>query len=150
DGSWYGRWGTNYIYGTWSVLTALEEAGVNAGEAYIRKAVNWLYRMQNEDGGWGEGNDSYYPPRHWRPHPSTSFQTAWALLALLSAGEIDTPQVEAGVQYLLKTQHGDGFWYDEDFTAPGFPRVFYLKYHGYTRYFPLWALARYQKLKATA
>lgn len=147
DGSWYGRWGTNYIYGTWSVLTALEEAQVSPKEAYIRKAVDWLYSMQNEDGGWGEGNDSYYPPRHRRPHPSTSFQTAWALLALLSAGEIDTPQVEAGIQFLLKTQFSDGYWYDEDYTAPGFPRVFYLKYHGYTRYFPLWALARYRNLK---
>ncbi len=147
DGSWYGRWGTNYIYGTWSVLTALEEAGIDPGEPFIRKAVEWLYSVQNEDGGWGEGNDSYYPPRHWRPHPSTSFQTAWALLALLSAGESDTPQIESGIQYLLKTQCADGLWYDEDFTAPGFPRVFYLKYHGYTRYFPLWALAKYRNRK---
>jgi len=147
DGSWYGRWGTNYIYGTWSVLTALEEAGIDANEPFVRRAVDWLYSIQNEDGGWGESNDSYYPPRHRRPCHSTAFQTAWALLGLLAAGEAAAPQVEAGIQFLLKHQCRDGLWYDRDFTAPGFPRVFYLKYHGYTRYFPLWALARYRNLK---
>jgi squalene-hopene/tetraprenyl-beta-curcumene cyclase len=146
DGSWYGRWGTNYIYGTWSVLTGLEVAGEDPGQDYIRSAVNWLYRVQNEDGGWGESNDSYYPPKHWRPYPSTAFQTAWALLALLAAGEVQSLAVRRGVDYLLKQQKLSGLWNDESYTAPGFPRVFYLKYHGYTKYFPLWALARYRNL----
>lgn len=146
DGSWYGRWGTNYIYGTWSVLTGLEVAGEDPGQDYIRRAVNWLCHVQNDDGGWGESNDSYYPPKHWRPYPSTAFQTAWALLALLAAGEVRSLAVRRGIDYLLKQQKLSGLWNDESFTAPGFPRVFYLKYHGYTKYFPLWALARYRNL----
>ena len=146
DGSWYGRWGTNYIYGTWSVLTGLEAAGEEMRQDYIRRAVDWLCHVQNEDGGWGESNNSYYPPKHWRPYPSTSFQTAWALLALLAAGDIQSPAVRRGVDYLLKQQKLSGLWNDESYTAPGFPRVFYLRYHGYTKYFPLWALARYRNL----
>ena len=146
DGSWYGRWGTNYIYGTWSVLTGLEVAGEDTQEDYIRRAVDWLYSVQNEDGGWGESNDSYYPPKHRRPYPSTAFQTAWALLALLSAGEVNSDAVQRGVDFLLKNQNVNGLWDDNSYTAPGFPRVFYLKYHGYTKYFPLWALARYRNL----
>ncbi len=148
DGSWFGRWGTNYIYGTWSVLTALEEAAEDPQQDYIQKAVHWLNGIQNDDGGWGESNDSYYPPRHPRPHVSTSFQTAWALLALISAGEVESETVKRGVEFLLNCQNQEGLWYDADFTAPGFPRVFYLKYHGYTKYFPLWALARYRNLKS--
>lgn len=146
DGSWYGRWGTNYIYGTWSVLTGLEVAGEEPQQDYIRRAVDWLYSVQNEDGGWGESNDSYYPPKHRRPYPSTAFQTAWALLGLLSAGEVKSEGVQRGVDFLLKNQKMNGLWHDASYTAPGFPRVFYLKYHGYTRYFPLWALARYRNL----
>jgi len=146
DGSWYGRWGTNYIYGTWSVLTGLEVAGEDPQQDYIRHAVNWLESVQNEDGGWGESNDSYYPPKHRRPYPSTAFQTAWALLALLAAGEVKSDAVRRGVDYLLKNQKMDGLWCDASYTAPGFPRVFYLKYHGYAKYFPLWALARYRNL----
>ena len=146
DGSWFGRWGTNYIYGTWSVLTALEEAGEDKDQEYIQNAVNWLYSMQNEDGGWGESNESYYPPKHRRPHASTPFQTAWAVLALLAVGEAYSDKVKLGIDYLLKQQKLDGLWHDQNYTAPGFPRVFYLKYHGYTKYFPLWALARYRNL----
>ena len=146
DGSWYGRWGTNYVYGTWSVLTALEEAGVEPDQDYIQNAVSWLKDMQNDDGGWGESNDSYYPPRHPRPHPSTAFQTAWALLALMAAGEVNDNCVKRGIDFLLQRQNQEDLWYDADYTAPGFPRVFYLKYHGYCRYFPLWALARYKNL----
>ncbi|MEJ2094014.1 MAG: squalene--hopene cyclase [Gammaproteobacteria bacterium] len=146
DGSWYGRWGTNYIYGTWSVLTGLELAGVDPSEEYIRHAVEWLKSVQNEDGGWGESNDSYYPPKHWRLFPSTPFQTAWALLALLAAGEVHSEAVARGIDYLLIQQRVHGLWDDRNYTAPGFPRVFYLKYHGYSKYFPLWALARYQNL----
>jgi len=146
DGSWFGRWGTNYIYGTWSVLTALEIAKEDPQQEYIRKSVRYLQGMQNEDGGWGENNDSYYPPRHHRPYQSTAFQTAWALLALLAVGEAETDTVRKGINYLLSTPTTDGHWYDDSYTAPGFPRVFYLKYHGYTKYFPLWALARYKYL----
>ncbi len=144
DGSWYGRWGTNYIYGTWSVLTGLELAGVDPSEDFIRHAVEWLKSVQNQDGGWGESNDSYYPPKHWRLFPSTPFQTAWALLALLAAGEVHSGAVARGIDYLLIQQRVHGLWDDRNYTAPGFPRVFYLKYHGYSKYFPLWALARYQ------
>lgn len=147
DGSWFGRWGSNYIYGTWSVLSALEVAGINPQEAFVRQAVAWLETTQNEDGGWGESNESYYPPRHRRPYRSTPFQTAWALLALLAAGERDSACVQQGIDYLIRYQRRNGLWQDEDYTAPGFPRVFYLKYHGYTAYFPLWALARYRNLR---
>ncbi|RME32617.1 MAG: squalene--hopene cyclase [Gammaproteobacteria bacterium] len=147
DGSWFGRWGTNYIYGTWSVLTALEVAGVDMSAGWVRRAVEWLLEVQNEDGGWGEGNDSYYPPRHRRPHRSTPYQTAWALLGLMAAGEGRSGAVQRGADWLIRHQRGDGLWRDESFTAPGFPRVFYLKYHGYNRYFPLWALARFRRLQ---
>ena len=146
DGSWFGRWGTNYIYGTWSVLTALELTNEDFQATYIRDAVTYLQDMQNEDGGWGESNDSYYPPKHRRPYKSTAFQTAWALLALLAVGEANTETVKHGIDYLISNQSSDGQWHDDSFTAPGFPRVFYLKYHGYTKYFPLWALARYRNL----
>ena len=146
DGSWFGRWGTNYIYGTWSVLTALEIAGENPQQNYIREAIEYFQKTQNDDGGWGESNDSYYPPKHFRPYKSTAFQTSWVLLALLAAGEIKTTTVKRGINYLITNQLSNGQWYDESFTAPGFPRVFYLKYHGYSKYFPLWALARYRNL----
>ena len=146
DGSWFGRWGTNYIYGTWSVLTALEEAREDPEQEYIQRAVSWLKDIQNEDGGWGESNDSYYPPKHRRPYHSTPFQTAWAVLALLAAGDAGSETCEKGINFLLKSQKMDGLWYDDSFTAPGFPRVFYLQYHGYNKYFPLWALARFFNL----
>ena len=146
DGSWFGRWGTNYIYGTWSVLTALEIAGEDSQQAYIKKAVEYLLQIQNSDGGWGESNDSYYPPKHYRPCKSTAFQTAWVLLALLAVGEVKNTSVKKGINYLLSNHLSNGQWYDNSYTAPGFPRVFYLKYHGYSKYFPLWALARYRNL----
>lgn len=145
NGSWFGRWGTNYIYGTWSVLTALEQTGVDPREAFIRKAVDWLKQVQRLDGGWGEDNYSYFDPAlagHYQE--STPAHTAWALLALMAAGETDSEAVKAGVAYLLQTQRGDGLWDHAAFNAPGFPRVFYLKYHGYDKFFPLWALARYR------
>ncbi|MBW2306405.1 MAG: squalene--hopene cyclase [Deltaproteobacteria bacterium] len=149
DGSWFGRWGTNHIYGTWSVLVALEEAGIHPREPYIQRAVNWLKHMQRPDGGWGEDCDSYFNPEQvGNGYASTSFQTAWAMLGLMAAGEVHSPEVRLGAQYLMRKQQADGFWKDEWFTAPGFPRVFYLKYHGYTKYFPLWALARYRNLRS--
>ena len=151
DGSWFGRWGTNYIYGTWSVLVALEQVGIPASDPMVRNAVAWLKSKQNRDGGWGEGNWSYHDRTTAGEHPfSTAFQSAWAILGLIAAGEADSAEVEAGVQFLLSQQRADGFWEDNCFTAPGFPRVFYLKYHGYSKFFPLWALARYrsaQRLK---
>ena len=146
NGSWFGRWGTNYIYGTWSVLTALELAGEDFQQDYICRAASWLKEIQNNDGGWGESNASYYPPEGYLPNHSTSFQTAWALLALLAVGEAGSESVKRGVNYLLEHQNKDSFWHDDDYTAPGFPRVFYLKYWGYNKYFPLWALARYRNL----
>ncbi len=144
DGSWFGRWGTNYIYGTWSVLTALAQAGVGAKDPAVRKAVDWLKGRQNTDGGWGESNDSY--ARTGANAASTPYQTAWALLGLLAAGEAWSDAVRRGVDHLLRTQQPDGLWSDPNFTAPGFPRVFYLKYHGYSGYFPLWALAAFRTL----
>ncbi len=147
EGPWFGRWGTNYIYGTWSVLDALAKAGEDMTLPWIQRAVAWLKETQQPDGGWGEENDSYFQPeRGGRATRSTPFHTAWALLALLAAGERDSEAVAAGIEYLLRTQHSDGLWQDPWFTAPGFPRVFHLKYHGYTRYFPLQALARYRRL----
>ena len=145
DGSWFGRWGTNYIYGTWSVLVALEAAGVAAEDPAVRRAVAWLLARQNRDGGWGESNDSYDPARYGeRGFESTPYQSAWAVLGLIAAGEVRHDAVRAGVAYLLRTQQ-DGLWRHPSFTAPGFPRVFYLKYHGYSAFFPLWALAAYRR-----
>jgi squalene-hopene/tetraprenyl-beta-curcumene cyclase len=149
DGSWYGRWGMNYIYGTWSVLCALNAARLPITAPAFRKAVGWLVSIQNDDGGWGEGGDSYkLDYRGYELSPSTASQTAWALLALMAAGEVDHPAVAKGVAYLLQNQGDDGFWAEAYFTATGFPRVFYLRYHGYAKFFPLWALARYRNLKS--
>ncbi len=147
DGSWFGRWGTNYIYGTWSVLMALAQAHVGADDPAVRRAVDWLTLKQNADGGWGEGNDSYaFAHEASETHPSTPFQTAWALLGLLAAGEARSDAARHGAEFLMRTQQADGLWTDQSFTAPGFPRVFYLRYHGYCAYFPLWALADYRSL----
>ncbi len=149
EGSWYGRWGMNYIYGTWSVLCALNAAGVDSSSSHVRKAVAWFIAIQNADGGWGEDGESYkLDYRSYEPAPSTASQTAWALLGLMAAGEIDHPAVARGIAYLASTQGADGFWTEKRFTATGFPRVFYLRYHGYAKFFPLWALARYSNLKA--
>jgi squalene-hopene/tetraprenyl-beta-curcumene cyclase len=148
DGSWFGRWGTNYIYGTWSALSALNAAGIAAAAPAMRQAAAWLVAIQNADGGWGEDGDSYrLDYRGYEPAPSTPSQTAWALLGLMAAGEIDNPAVERGIVYLARSQDGDGFWPEERFTAVGFPRVFYLRYHGYAKFFPLWALARFRNLR---
>jgi squalene-hopene/tetraprenyl-beta-curcumene cyclase len=149
DGSWYGRWGMNYIYGTWSALCALSAAGMDRSAPEIRKGADFLVSIQNADGGWGESGESYkLDYRSHEPAESTASQTAWALLGLLAAGEINHPAVERGIGYLLQTQCPDGSWSEEHFTATGFPRVFYLRYHGYAKYFPLWALARYRNLKS--
>ena len=149
DGSWYGRWGMNYVYGTWSVLCALNAAGVEPSAPSMRKAADWLLSIQNPDGGWGEDGESYsLDYKGYEAAPSTASQTAWALMGLMAAGEVDHPAVQRGVAYLAAKQGSDGFWGEERFTATGFPRVFYLRYHGYSKFFPLWALARYRNLKA--
>lgn len=146
DGSWFGRWGTNYIYGTWSALLGLEQTNVPKTDPMYTKAAAWLKSVQREDGGWGEDNLSYHDDQKYRGryHFSTAFQTAWAVLGLIAAGEVNSPEVKAGIDFILRTQQTDGVWNDPCFTAPGFPKVFYLKYHGYDKFFPLWALARYR------
>jgi squalene-hopene/tetraprenyl-beta-curcumene cyclase len=154
EGSWYGRWGLNYIYGTWSVLCALNAAGVSHNEPVMRKAVDWLVSIQNEDGGWGEDATSYrlnYKgfDKGTDGGSTTASQTAWALLGLMAAGEVGHPAVARGVEYLKSTQTEKGLWDEQRYTATGFPRVFYLRYHGYSKFFPLWALARYRNLSST-
>ena len=147
DGSWFGRWGTNYIYGTWSVLAAFNAAGVPAKSAEVRRAVDWLLARQRPDGGWGESDESYFAGAlHGEASYSTASQTAWALLGLMAAGQVEHPAVARGIGYLLQTQDEQGNWQEPWFTAVGFPRVFYLRYHGYRAFFPLWALARYRRL----
>jgi squalene-hopene/tetraprenyl-beta-curcumene cyclase len=149
DGSWFGRWGVNYVYGTWSALAALDAVQLGSGDLPVNRAAKWLIAIQNADGGWGEDCDSYRLDYNgYRPAPSTASQTSWALLGLMAAGQIDHEAVARGVAYLLRTQRADGLWLQEHYTGGGFPRVFYLRYHGYPKFFPLWALARYRNLKA--
>jgi squalene-hopene/tetraprenyl-beta-curcumene cyclase len=146
DGSWFGRWGTNYVYGTWSVLCALNAVGEEMQAPYIRKAVSFILSRQREDGGWGEDCASYWPERRHEVKASTPSQTSWALLGLMAAGEVDSPAVRRGIEYLLGAEREGGKWQEKYYNAVGFPRVFYLTYHGYSAYFPLWALARYRNL----
>ena len=147
EGSWYGRWGMNYIYGTWSVLCALNAAGVDHAAPEMRRAAEWLIAIQNADGGWGEDGSSYkLDYKGYEPAPSTASQTAWALLGLMATGDTAHPAVKRGIAYLMNTQAPDGFWDEARYTATGFPRVFYLRYHGYRKFFPLWAMARYRNL----
>jgi squalene-hopene/tetraprenyl-beta-curcumene cyclase len=142
DGSWFGRWGANHVYGTGAVVPALVAAGVPASAAPVRKAVRWLERHRNVDGGWGEDLRSYDDPAWIGTGDSTASQTAWALLALLAAGE-DGDTVEAGVRYLVSTQRADGSWDEDLYTGTGFPGDFYINYHLYRLVFPIWALGRY-------
>lgn len=148
DGSWYGRWGVNYIYGTWQVITGLAAVGVSTSEPCIQRAVEWLLKVQHDDGGWGESCKTYDDPSLKGIGPSTPSQTAWGLMGLLNGGVVEHPAVEKAVHYLLASQSPDGSWPEEEFTGTGFPRVFYLRYTGYRNYFPLMALGRYQKLKS--
>ncbi len=145
DGAWYGRWGVNYIYGTWLALRGLSRFGDISGEPWCARAVAWLVAHQNADGGWGESPRSYDEPELRGIGDSTAAQTSWALLALCAAGQAASPlgreAIERGVQHLLSTQRPDGRWIDAPWTGTGFPRVFYLRYHLYATYFPLMALA---------
>ncbi|MDD9918643.1 MAG: squalene--hopene cyclase, partial [Rhodospirillaceae bacterium] len=148
DGSWFGRWGTNYVYGTWSVLCAFNAAGEDMAAPHIRKAVAWLESRQRPDGGWGEDGATYWSKTKDAAKASTASQTAWAVLGLMAAGEVDGDAVRRGIEYLLTAERDGDQWEEPWFTAVGFPRVFYLRYHGYSVYFPLWALARYRRLRA--
>jgi squalene-hopene/tetraprenyl-beta-curcumene cyclase len=147
DGSWYGRWGVNYIYGTFLALRGLQAAGVSDHEPEIQQALEFIRAYQNRDGGWGESCASYDENR-FIPNPSTPSQTAWAILALLAGGDTRSRSLYEGVEYLTSTQRADGAW-DEDYcTGTGFPRVFYLSYHEYRNTFPLLALATFTKVTA--
>jgi len=148
DGPWYGRWGVNYIYGTWSVLRGLRAIGEDLRHEYVQRAVRWLERHQNRDGGWGETCESYTDPEFAGVGESTPSQTAWALLGLFAAGRTSGRAVERGIEYLRRTQRSDGAWEDWLWNGTGFPRVFYLKYHLYAKYFPLWALGIYRRAQA--
>lgn len=143
DGSWFGRWGVNYLYGTWQTLRGLARIGEDMSTERIQKAVRWLHSVQNEDGGWGETCRSYDPGHPKADGPSTASQTSWALMGLFNAGDLDSPSVKRGMDYLLRNQDTEGTWEEEWFTGTGFPRVFYLRYHYYKHYFPLWAMAQY-------
>ncbi len=139
NGSWYGRWGTNYIYGTWSVLSALNLIEFENKKFVINRAVDYLNKMQRKDGGWGEDGKSYYKGFENISKKSTPSQTAWALMGLLAAGQINSKEMENGLKYLTSRR----VEFNEDYyTAVGFPKVFYLKYHGYAEYFPLLAISK--------
>jgi squalene-hopene/tetraprenyl-beta-curcumene cyclase len=142
SGAWWGRWGVNYIYGTWSVLAGLRALGEDLGGEPVRRAVAWVKSVQNDDGGFGEDCRSYDDPSLAGRGPSTASQTAWAILALL-AGETEvSPELVRAVEYLLRAQRPDGFWVEDEFTGTGFPRHFYLRYWMYRAYFPLMALGQ--------
>ncbi len=150
DGSWYGRWGANYIYGTWSVLRGLAAIGEDLSRPYVQRTVAWLLSRQNADGGWGETLASYDDPTLAGRGDSIPSQTAWALLALFAAGHTGGPEVEKGINYLIATQAENGSWEDPLWNGTGFPRVFYLKYHLYAKYFPVWALGVYRSTGGSA
>ena len=175
DGSWFGRWGVNHIYGVSAVLTGLAAIGEGMGQPYIRRAVEWLLAHQNEDGGWGESCGSYVDTALRGVGPSTASQTAWALMALIAAGELYCKDIERGVEYLVQTQKDDGTWDEPYFTGTGFPGYrqgeppkqmpkpgefgfqgldmpggFMINYHMYRNYWPLMALGRYARLSRTS
>jgi squalene-hopene/tetraprenyl-beta-curcumene cyclase len=146
DGSWYGRWGVNYIYGTWSALCALNAVGIEHDDPAIQRAAAWLEAQQREDGGWGEDCATYWQERRGEVKDSTASQTAWAMLGLMAAGRVDGDAAKRGAAYLEVASRTGARWDENLWSGTGFPRVFYLKYHGYAAYFPLWALARYRVL----
>lgn len=143
DGAWYGRWGVNYIYGTFLVLNGLKAIGEDMNQGYIQKAVNWLKIHQNQDGGWGESCKSYEDKNYKGIGDSTASQTAWALMGLLAVDESTSSFVQKGIKYLIDRQNDDGTWDENEYTGTGFPKHFYIKYHMYRNYFPLLALSEY-------
>jgi len=143
DGSWFGRWGVNYVYGTWQVLVGLASVGEDMNQPYIQRAVRWLKSLQQENGGWGETLHSYEEPHRKTEGTPTASQTAWAILGLIAAGETRSQAVSRGFDYLVREQTADGDWKEEEWTGTGFPKVFYLRYHYYRHYFPLLALGTY-------
>jgi squalene-hopene/tetraprenyl-beta-curcumene cyclase len=143
DGSWWGRWGVNYIYGTWSVLRALRAIGEDLSSGYVHAALRWIKAHQNEDGGWGETCESYRDHTLGGQGPSTASQTAWALMGLMACGGAHSPEVQKGIEYLVRNQQSDGTWEEEYFTGTGFPNHFYIRYHNYRNCFPLMALGQY-------
>jgi len=145
DGSWWGRWGSNFIYGTWSVLCGLRAVGDSPRAPHLRRAVHWLKTHQNPDGGWGESLDSYADEKLAGVGPSTASQTAWALLGLMAGEDEISSELERGIEYLVRTQRSDGSWDESWFTGTGFPRHFYLRYDMYRNYFPLMALGRFRE-----
>lgn len=148
DGSWFGRWGVNYIYGTMLVLRGLRAMEVDEHEPFVQQAAEWLRMVQNSDGGWGESCGSYDDPSIKGVGPSTPSQTAWGIMGLLAANDTRSDSVARGIAYLLKTQKKDGSWDEPEYTGTGFPRVFYLMYHMYRQYFPMIALTTYAKVMA--
>lgn len=143
DGSWFGRWGVNYIYGTWQALKGLWAMGFTPDHPSVRRAARWLISFQNDDGGWGESCKTYDCPAERGMGRSTASQTAWALMGLMVSGRADSEAVRRGVEYLVRTQNSEGSWDEQEWTGTGFPRVFYLRYHLYRHTFPLWALGMY-------
>jgi squalene-hopene/tetraprenyl-beta-curcumene cyclase len=146
DGAWYGRWGVNYIYGTWQVLKGLRVVGEPLNAPYVQRAQEWLRAHQNADGGWGETCDTYNDPSLRGTGPSTPSQTAWAVMGLMAAGDTESPALRRGIDYLCATQSPEGTWEESQFTGTGFPKVFYLRYHLYRLYFPIFALGMYARL----
>jgi squalene-hopene/tetraprenyl-beta-curcumene cyclase len=143
DGSWYGRWGVNYIYGTWQVLRGLRAIGQDMTQDWILRGRDWLESCQNDDGGWGETCASYDDPTLKGRGESTASQTAWAVMGLCACNDLDRPSIQRGLRFLLSSQKADGSWDEPQITGTGFPKVFYLKYDFYRQNFPLLALATY-------
>jgi squalene-hopene/tetraprenyl-beta-curcumene cyclase len=150
DGSWYGRWGVNYIYGTWQVLRGLRALNWNMSEPWLLKARDWLESVQHEDGGWGERCNTYDDPVFKGQGPSTASQTAWAVMGVCAFDDPDRPGLKRGIEYLIRTQNKDGSWTEHETTGTGFPKVFYLKYDMYRNAWPLLALATYRKISQAA
>lgn len=146
DGTWYGRWGVNYIYGTWQVLRGLHAIDMDMQQPWLLKARAWFETVQNADGGWGESCDTYDDPACKGCGPSTASQTAWAVMGLCTFGDPDLPALRKGIDFLIHTQNRDGSWSEDEVTGTGFPKVFYLKYDMYRNAWPLLALSTYRKL----
>jgi squalene-hopene/tetraprenyl-beta-curcumene cyclase len=149
SGAWWGRWGVNYVYGTWQVLTGLRAVGEDMTQPYVRRAAAWLKGVQKPDGSFGESCASYDDPSLKGQGPSTASQTAWGAMGLMAALGTDDPSVGRAIRWLVDHQGPDGNWEEPWFTGTGFPKVFYLKYHLYRLYFPVTALARHRRLSSS-